>query len=169
VPAQPARPSLTDPAFDQDRFRSVMGAFATGVVVVTAVDDGEPVGFTAQSFLSLSLEPPLIALAPGRTSTSWPRIRRAGTFCVNVLSEDQADLGRRFAVPGVDRFAGLEWVAGRTGAPVLPGSLAWVECDVELIHDAGDHELVIGRVRALGHRSGSPLVFYRGRFEGLRD
>ncbi len=159
---------LTDPEFDGDAMRSVMGSFATGVTVVTAVDDGLPVGFTCQTFVSLSLDPPLIALAPARTSTSWPRIREAGTFAVNVLAGEQADVCRAFARSGSDKFAGIDWVAGRTGSPLLPGALAWVECEVELIHDAGDHELVIGRVAALGRRDGEPLVFFQSGLSTLR-
>ncbi len=152
-------------AVDQAAFRSVMGRFATGVTVVTADEDGEPVGFTCQSFVSLSLEPPFVALAPARTSTSWPRIARAGSFCVNVLAEHQRDLCERFARSGGDKFAGVAWRPAPTGgAPVLEGSVAWVACALELVHDAGDHELVIGRVLDLGTGHGAPLVFYDRRF-----
>src|ERR1700689_355253 len=84
--------------FDTGRFREVMGHFATGVTIITAMEDDGPVGFTCQTFVSLSLDPPLVALAPGKSSTTWPRIARAGTFCVNVLAEDQEALSRDFAV-----------------------------------------------------------------------
>ena len=161
-------PDLTDPGFDGDAMRAVMGSFATGVTIVTAVDEGRPVGFTCQTFVSLSLDPPLIALAPARTSTSWPRIKEAGAFAVNVLADEQVDICRAFARSGVDKFDSIDWVAGRTGSPLLPGSLAWVECEVELVHDAGDHELVIGRVSALGQRDGEPLVFFRSGFSTLQ-
>jgi 3-hydroxy-9,10-secoandrosta-1,3,5(10)-triene-9,17-dione monooxygenase reductase component len=150
---------------DQAAFRLVLARFATGVTVVTADEDGEPVGFTCQSFVSLSLEPPLVALAPAKTSTSWPRIARAGSFCVNVLAEHQRDLCERFARPGGDKFVGVAWrPAPVGGAPVLEGSIAWVACELELVHDAGDHELVIGRVRDLGTGHGAPLVFYDRHF-----
>lgn len=145
-----------------------MGRFATGVTVVTALEEGSPVGFTCQSFVSLSLDPPLVALAPAKSSTSWPRIARAGSFCVNVLADDQAALCRTFAVSGADKFDGVAWhPAAVGGAPVIAGSLAWVDCRVELIHDAGDHELVVGRVIDLGVGQGSPLLFYRSSLATL--
>lgn len=150
---------------DAARFRDVLSRFATGVTIVTAMEREGPVGFTCQSFTSLSLDPPLVALAPAKSSTSWPRIAQAGRFCVNVLAEDQAGLCRSFAVSGGDKFSGVVWHPGVTGAPVLNGSLAWVECELELVHDAGDHELVIGRVVELGmdDRVG-PLLFFRSAF-----
>lgn len=153
-----------------DRFRQALGHFATGVTVVTALEDGEPVGFTCQAFFSLSLEPPMVALAPAKTSTSWPRIARAGAFCVNVLGEDQEEVGRAFAVSAAttdDKFADVAWHPGTLGAPVLDGCLAWVECEVGIAHDAGDHELVTGRVRDLGIGAGGPLLFYQGSYHRL--
>ena len=152
-------------AVDQEVFRSVMARFATGVTVVTADADGEPLGFTCQSFVSLSLEPPLVALAPAKASTSWPRMVRAGSFCVNVLAEHQVDVCERFSRSGRDKFSGVAWrPAPGTGLPVLEGTVAWVACQLELVHDAGDHELVIGRVLDLGTGLGAPLVFYDRRF-----
>jgi 3-hydroxy-9,10-secoandrosta-1,3,5(10)-triene-9,17-dione monooxygenase reductase component len=149
--------------------KAVMGRFATGVVVVTALDDEGPVGFTCQSFVSLSLDPPFVSLAPAKSSTSWPRIMRAGRFCANVLSEDQAALAERFSVRDIDRFDGVAWSPTGGGCPLLGGVLAWVECDLELIHDAGDHEFVIGRVRDLGTADGSPLIFYGSGYTRLAD
>jgi flavin reductase (DIM6/NTAB) family NADH-FMN oxidoreductase RutF len=157
------------PAFDQAEFRRVLGHFATGVTIVTAMEDGEPVGFTCQAFTALSLEPPLIALAPAKSSTSWPKIAKAGAFCVNILAEHQAEMCRAFAVSGADKFASVLWRPGLTGAPILDGTLAHVECDLGIIHDAGDHELVTGTVRSLGIGDGEPLIFYRGDFRGLTD
>ena len=154
-------------SFDVARFKDAMGRFATGVTIVAGVDGDEPVGFTCQSFVSLSLDPPYVAVAPARTSTSWPRIARSGSFCVNVLHEDQEELCRGFAVSGGPKFRGVEWhPAPGTGSPVIEGSLAWVDCRVELVHDAGDHELILGRVLDLGVREGEgwPLLFSRGRF-----
>ncbi len=149
---------------DEARFREVLGHFATGVTVVTAMEDGLPVGFTCQAFTSLSLDPPMVALAPAKSSTSWPRIAAAGAFCVNILADSQEALCRTFAVSGGDKFVGVAWHVGPGGTPVLEGSLAWVECDLDAIHDAGDHELVVGRVRQLGVGQGSPLIFYRAGF-----
>ena len=150
--------------FDEAAFRRVLGHFASGVTIVTAMEDTEPVGFTCQAFTALSLDPPLVALAPAKSSTSWPRIAKAGAFCVNILGEDQMDVCRAFAVSGGDKFAAVPWRSGVTGAPVLEGSLAHVECRLGLIHDAGDHELVTGTVVDLGIGSGRPLIFYRGAF-----
>ncbi|HVA02172.1 MAG TPA: flavin reductase family protein [Acidimicrobiales bacterium] len=155
---------VTGTPFDSARFREVLGHFATGVTIVTAMEGDEPVGFTCQAFTALSLDPPLVALAPGKNSTSWPRIAAAGSFCVNILAEDQEALSRDFAISGGDKFTGVGWHPAANGAPVLDGALAWVECDLELAHEAGDHELVIGRVRKMGVSRGRPLVYYRGGF-----
>jgi 3-hydroxy-9,10-secoandrosta-1,3,5(10)-triene-9,17-dione monooxygenase reductase component len=155
--------------FDMARFREVLGHFATGVTIVTAMEAGGPVGFTCQTFTSLSLDPPLVALAPGKSSTSWPRIAAAGTFCVNILADDQEALGRDFAVSGGDKFVGVGWRPAANGAPLLNGALAWVECELELVHDAGDHELVVGKVLGMGVNRGRPLVYYRGGFGGFES
>lgn len=155
--------------FDTGRFREALGHFATGVTVVTAMDGAEPVGFTCQSFGSLSLEPPLVMLAPGKNSTSWPRIARVGQFCVNILAEGQEALALDFAVSGGDKFASVRWRPARNGAPLLDGALAWIECRFVEAHDAGDHELVVGFVEDIDvHVRSRPLLFYRsgfGRFE----
>jgi 3-hydroxy-9,10-secoandrosta-1,3,5(10)-triene-9,17-dione monooxygenase reductase component len=151
--------------FEVADFKDAMSRFTTGVTIVAGIEDGQPVGFTCQSFVSLSIDPPFIAVAPARTSTSWPRIARAGTFCVNVLGEDQEELCRGFAVSGGDKFAQVPWhPAPVTGAPVIEGSLAWVDCKLELAHDAGDHELIIGKVLDLGSSEGEPLLFFRREF-----
>lgn len=149
---------------DQARFREVLGHFATGITIVTALEEGAPVGFTCQSFAALSLDPPMVILAPARSSTSWPRIAAAGAFCVNILEERQEALCRAFAVSGGDKFDGVGWKEGVTGSPVLEGSLAVVECRLGEIFDGGDHELVTGHVVAMEIGEGSPLVFYRSGF-----
>ena len=153
------------PTFDSAHFRAVLGHFCTGVTIVTGLDGNEPVGLTCQSFLSLSLDPPLVAFSPGKSSTSWPRVESSGAFCVNILSEDQEDLGRVFARSGADKFRGVGWRTGETGSPILHDCLAWIDCRIEEQHDAGDHLIVVGRVMELssGH-SGKPLLFYRGGF-----
>ena len=161
---------LTTASFDTARFRQVLGHFCTGVTIVTAVESGEPVGFSAQSFTSVSLEPPLVAMCPGTEIMSWPRIRAAGSFCVNILAKDQEALCRRFATRGADKFRGVGWQPSHaTGSPVIEGVLAWVDCRIQAVHEAGDHLIVVGRVVDLGLAGeGSPLLFYRGgygRFE----
>lgn len=157
-------------SFDDARYRQVLGHFATGITVITADDDGTQVGFTCQAFSSLSLDPPLVTFAPSKESSSWPRIRTAGHFVVNILSEDQEDVCRRFATPGADRFSGHgSKPAPTTGAPILDGVLAWIDCTIEAEHDGGDHMLVVGRVHGLEIvHEGKPLLFFRGgygRFE----
>ena len=156
------------PPFDAAGFKEAMGRFTTGVTIVAGIDDGEPVGFTCQSFVSLSMDPPFVAVAPARTSTSWPRIAGSGSFCVNVLTDAQEDLCAGFAVSGGPKFDGVDWYpAPGTGSPVIDGSLAWVDCRVELVHDAGDHELIVGRVLDLGIGEGSPLLFFRSQFAAV--
>ena len=168
--------SIDPPAFarapkgiDEARFRQVLGHFATGVTVVTGIADGEPVGLAVNSFTSVSLEPPLVAFCVNLKSTSWPRLREAGTFCVNILAEDQEALSRAFAGRGPDRFMGVGWRPAPSGAPILGGVLAWMDCTVDAEHEAGDHLIVVGRVGELDlGREGRPLLFYRGgygRFE----
>lgn len=153
----------------QTEFRRVLGNFATGVVVVTANDplDAAPAGFACQSFSSLSLDPPLVAFMVGRTSRTWPRIARAGDFCVNVLSAGQGELCRAFAVSGADKFAGVAYDAAPvSGSPRLAGTLAWIDCTIHAVHTGGDHLIVVGRVDALGAADGDepPLLFHKGRF-----
>ncbi|MFF3845796.1 flavin reductase family protein [Streptomyces sp. NPDC002328] len=155
---------------DQGEFRRVLGAFATGVTIITAPagpDEEAPAGFACQSFTSLSLDPPLVAFMVGRTSNTWPRIARAGVFCVNVLSADQAGLCRAFAVSGADKFAGVHHTpAPTTGSPRLAGALAWIDCTIHAVHTGGDHLIVVGRVNTLQSTDTDepPLLFHRGRF-----
>ncbi|PKW09279.1 NADH-FMN oxidoreductase RutF, flavin reductase (DIM6/NTAB) family [Streptomyces sp. 1222.5] len=153
-------------------FRRVLGAFASGVTVITAPapdGSGGPAGFACQSFSSLSLEPPLVCFMVGRSSTTWPRIARAGVFCVNVLGAGQEELCRGFAVSGADKFAGVAYdTAPVSGAPRLAGVAAWIDCTVHAVHTGGDHLIVVGRVDALGAEGpGEPLLFHRGRFARL--
>jgi 3-hydroxy-9,10-secoandrosta-1,3,5(10)-triene-9,17-dione monooxygenase reductase component len=162
----------TSETFDEATFRQVLARFATGVVVVTGATESGPAGLTCQSFSSLSLDPPLVLLSTARTSTTWPRIAATGRFAVNVLAADQQDISTRFAVSGGDKFAGLRWRSGALGNPLVDGAIAHVECDVQALHDGGDHEIVVGRVRAIeapGLDSGSPLVYYRSRYRALAD
>jgi flavin reductase (DIM6/NTAB) family NADH-FMN oxidoreductase RutF len=149
---------------EKAEFRAVLGHFASGVVLVTGMDDDEPAGLTCQSFFSLSLDPPLVALAPGKSSTSWPRASRTGSICINVLAGDQEGLAIIFATTGADKFEGVGWSPGANGAPRLHGALAWIECTIGDVHDAGDHHLVVGQVDTVEMGAGQPLLFYRGGF-----
>jgi 3-hydroxy-9,10-secoandrosta-1,3,5(10)-triene-9,17-dione monooxygenase reductase component len=147
------------------RFRQVLGHFASGVTVITAVDDGVPVGFACQAFAALSLEPPLVLFCPARSSGTWPRIASAGQFCANILAADQRDLARQFGVSAPDKFTGITWSPAPNGAPVLADVLTWAACSVETVQDAGDHYVVIAQVTDLGESTArEPLLFYRGRF-----
>lgn len=164
-PGEPAPRAST--TVDPTQFRSVLGHFASGVVIVSGMNEGEPAGFTCQSLFALSLDPPLIAIAPSRSSTSWPKIAAAGAFCVNVLCADQEHLARSFAISREGKFAGVPWWPGSNGAPHLDGALAWIECTIEQVHPAGDHFLVVGRVTDLEAGAGHPLLFYRAAFESF--
>ncbi len=152
------------PPFDSARFRQVLGHFPTGVTVITGAGD-PPAGMAVGSFASVSLEPPLVGFFVAHTSSTWPKIEQTGSFCVNVLAEDQEELCRRFASKAEDKFAGVGWQAAATGSPLLDGVLAWIDCDIESALDAGDHQCILGRVRDLGvAHDGAPLVFYRGGY-----
>ncbi len=149
--------------------RDVLGHFASGVTVVTAATGDGPIGFTCQSFSSLSLDPPLVALAPARSSTTWPRLRALGRFCVNVLADDQSGLSAAFARSGTDKYAGVPWRPSRHGSPVLDGVVAWIDCELWAEYDGGDHTIVAARVLDLGAEPGRrPLLFHRGGY-GLAD
>ena len=154
---------------DPQVMREVLGHFASGVTVVTADTAAGPIGFTCQSFSSLSLDPPLVAFAPARTSTTWPRLREIGQFCVNVLAEEQTALSQAFARSGADKFAGVPWTRSRHGSPVLQDVVAWIDCRLWAEYDGGDHTIVAARVLDLGaDPDRRPLVFHRGSY-GLLD
>lgn len=151
------------------RFRDVLGRFASGVTVVTAMSGGEPVGMTCQSFSSVSLDPPLVLFVPARTSRAWPLMQRAGRFCVNFLADGQAEVSNTMASRGTDKFAGVEWTPSAvTGSPVLAGALGHVDCTIHAVHEAGDHYVVIGRVVDLASAdetgAGAPLLFFQGQY-----
>ena len=158
---------MDEPDVHSDRFWQVLGHFPTGVVVVTAMTDAGPVGMSVGSFTSVSLDPPLVAILPAKTSTTWPRIAAAAAFCVNVLTARQEALSRAFASSGADTFAGVSWRTAPSGAPILAGTLAWIDCDLEQSVEAGDHYIVLGRVRALDIADddvADPLVLFQGGY-----
>ena len=145
-------------------YRRALGHFATGVTVVTAAAEGQLVGMTANSFSSVSLDPPLILWSIDKRSQSFSSFESAGHFAVNVLAADQLDLASRFARSGADKFAGLQWRVGQGGAPCLPYTVATFECCKHQCVDAGDHVIMIGRVLSYVVADRDPLVFLRGRF-----
>ena len=158
------------PAFDSARFRHVLGHFPTGVTIITAAPDEGPVGLTIGSFTSVSLDPPLVGFLPGKSSTTWPHIERAGAFCVNVLSHEQGELCWAFARETEDKFIGRSWrPAKATGSPILPGVVSWIDCEIEHVLEAGDHWFVLGRVVDLDVDDANqhPLLFFRGKLGGF--
>ena len=150
---------------DPTTMRSVLGHFPSGVTIVTGAVDGGPAGFTCQSFSSLSLDPPLVLILPGRSSSSWPKIEATGQFCVNVLAQDQQELSTTFAKSGTDKFAGVDWRPSPLGSPILTGATAWIDCTLYACHDGGDHLIVVGAVHDLAAEpETAPLVFHRGGY-----
>ena len=134
-------------------FRQLFGHHAGGVVVVTLDGGAGPVGFTATSLASVSLDPPLVGFFADNGSSSWPKIQQTGAFCVNILGEHQEDVCRRFASKEPDKFAGLGWTPAGSGSPQLEGAIAWIDCDIDQVVQTGDHVLALGAVRDLdvGH------------------
>lgn len=157
----------TAPAIDTARFRQVLGHFPTGVTVVTATgSDGRPAGLAVGSFFSVSLDPPLVAFCASKSSSSYPKIETVGHFAVNVLAEDQEELCRAFAASEGDKFSGVgHRPSPGTGSPILADVLAWIDCEIEAVHEAGDHWIVVGRVHDLEVvHEGGPLIFFRGGY-----
>lgn len=159
---------------DTRQFRDVLGHFPTGVTVVTGVDaQGTPHGITIGSFVSVSLDPPLVGFFPGKNSRSWPAIAQSGSFCVNLLAAGQDELCWRFAkepAEGEDsKFTGVTWTRSASGSPVLPGVIGWIDCTVESVSEAGDHWFVMGRVVGLAHEAdvSDAMVFFRGKVTGV--
>ncbi|MEZ5143586.1 MAG: flavin reductase family protein [Acidimicrobiales bacterium] len=157
--------SETGHTFDSAKFRQVLGHFPTGVTVITAPGPDGPLGFAVGSFASLSLEPPQVLFCAGQSSSTWPKIREAGKFCVNVLAEDQEDVCRVFASKADDKFAEVGWKHSGNGSPLLTGVLAFIDCDIAQVVPSGDHDVVIGAVTDLDVlHEGGPLLFFRGGY-----
>lgn len=157
--------------FDSNEFRRVMGAFPTGVVVVTATgEQGEALAMTVGSFVSVSLDPPLVGFLPTKTSSSWASLRASGTtFGVNVLGNTQEDVCRAVARRKTDKLEGFEWTPSELGNPKLSDAIAYIDCETENIFDGGDHDIVIGRVHSLETvKNNLPLLFFRGGYGSFR-
>jgi 3-hydroxy-9,10-secoandrosta-1,3,5(10)-triene-9,17-dione monooxygenase reductase component len=154
-------------AIEPSEFRRILGHWPSGVVVVTAMGADGPVGMSCSSFTSVSLDPPLIGFFPAVTSTTWPVIREAGLFTVNVLAHHHEELSRSFSQKGIDRFAEVPWHQGEAG-PVIDDAAAWIACELYDELPAGDHTLVLGTVLALSAaEQNGPLVFHRGGYARL--
>lgn len=167
---QTITPTLIE--IDPRRFRDALGHYASGITVVTGHDGDEPIGFTCQSFYSVSVDPPLVSFSVMKTSTTYPRIAATGRFAVNVLACDQMEVSAQFARKGTDKWAGIDWLPATSGNPVIAGTLMWVDCEMWAEYDAGDHLIVLGKVVELcteDWHAGEPLVFFKGRYRHLRE
>ncbi|NTJ11786.1 flavin reductase family protein [Rhizobium lusitanum] len=156
---------------DSRQLRDAFGNYASGLTVIAGLVDGAPVGFTCQSFCSVSLDPPLISFCVMKTSSSWPKIRPANQFTVNILSADQLETSRNFGRSGIDRWAGVHWESSKQGHPVMREALLCLDCSLYKEHEAGDHWLILARVEHIvptqqnGDRE--PLLFYKGQYRSL--
>jgi 3-hydroxy-9,10-secoandrosta-1,3,5(10)-triene-9,17-dione monooxygenase reductase component len=151
---------------DGARFRQVLGHYPTGVCIVTAMENhGIAAGMVVGSFTSVSLEPPLVAILPSTRSTTWPRLAAVGRFCINVLACDQLSLCKQFAVSGDHKFAGVSHRLSSNGSPILDGVIAWIQCDLHAVYEAGDHVIALGHVTELEvQKTVGPLLFFRGGY-----
>lgn len=150
---------------DGAEFRRILGHYPTGVCAVTAIHEGRPIGMVVGSFTSVSLDPPLVAFFPDRKSSSWPKIEASGRFCVNVLAGHQLDVCRALASKADDKFASVPHRFSDAGLPIIDGVVAWIDCDLHAVHEAGDHFIAIGRVHSLANEHPhSPLLFFRGGY-----
>lgn len=164
--ASPSGPRARPPSFTPSEFRAALGMFATGVTIVTArASNGKLVGLTANSFNSVSLNPPLVLWSLARAAGSMAVFSAGSHYAINVLAADQQDLAQRFAAKGVDRWAGVQHSEGIAGAPLLAGAAATFECFNRSRYDEGDHVIFVGEVERCMHRAeASPLLFHGGRF-----
>ncbi|WP_104116274.1 flavin reductase family protein [Arthrobacter sp. B1805] len=159
-------------SIDHDLFRSTAGRYASGITIITGHHDQGPIGFTCQSFYSVSVNPPLVSFSVMKTSITYPRIRDTGSFTVNVLARNQEALSNQFARRGTDKWAGIPWSPTTQGNPIVEGSLAWFDCTIWAEHDAGDHLIVLGRVIELGtspDRDPDPLLYFQGQYRALHE
>jgi flavin reductase (DIM6/NTAB) family NADH-FMN oxidoreductase RutF len=154
---------------EQHHFRKVMGNFPTGVTVVTSRGpDASPCGLTANSIASVSLDPPLVLVCVDRSASSHACITQGGSFAISVLSSQDEELARRFAKGSfAERFRDVSFTDSENGSPVLTGALAWLDCRVANVYEAGDHSIVIGEVISCDAREGEPLVFFRGGYHRI--
>ncbi|WP_439534118.1 flavin reductase family protein [Polymorphobacter sp.] len=156
------------PPFAPRELRDAFGCFATGVTIVTSqTDEGERIGFTANSFTSVSIDPPLLLVCPANGASALPGLRAAGRFAVNVLDPESQAVADRFAMRGVDRFAGADW-QDWDGVPVLASAKAAFACTLHADHDGGDHRIIVGHIRRFGLAPDvDSLLYLHGRYRRL--
>ena len=162
--------SLSSTAIEPLSFREALGHYASGITVITSLIDGNPIGFTCQSFYSVSMNPPLVSFSVMSSSASYPGIRSAGRFAVNILSGEQVGVSNRFARKGTDKWQGVDWQVSPLGNPVIAGSLHWLDCEIHAEHVAGDHVIVVGEVKALNVQDAvamQPLLYFKGQYCNL--
>ncbi|MBY0238059.1 MAG: flavin reductase family protein [Burkholderiaceae bacterium] len=162
--------SLFSSVIEPSGYREALGHYASGIAVITSQLDGELLGFTCSSFCSVSMSPPLVSFSVMSDSASYPGIRQAGRFAVNILSDQQADISRQFARRGADKWDGVERLESPLGNPVIAGSLHWLDCRIHAEHVAGDHLIVVGEVTAMSSRksvAARPLLYYQGQYRYL--
>ncbi|MFC0170702.1 flavin reductase family protein [Pseudoduganella danionis] len=162
--------SLSSTAIEPLRLREALGHYASGITVITSLVNDELIGFTCQSFYSVSMSPPLISFSVMAGSGSYPRIRQAGRFAVNILSEEQIHISNQFAQRGADKWREITWEKSPLGNPVLAGSLHWLDCEIYAEHAAGDHLIVLGEVLALKLQeqvAAQPLLYYKGQYRNI--
>ena len=153
---------------DVKKFRDTLGCFTTGVTIIPTVDtEGRPVGLTANSFSSLSLDPPLVLFCLDRNVVSFAAFHDNRHFAVNILGADQEDVSRRFARSGSEKWNGVAFDTWDTGCPILGGCIANLECNIHSIYEGGDHVIVVGEVVRLSNGGGTPLAFFRGQYGSL--
>ena len=151
-----------------DEFRSILGRFPSGVTVVTArAEDGTDQGMTVSAFCSVSLTPPLILICIEKTASAYRALTTAATFVVNILSEKQEQIARRFSIVDIDRFEGVGYMRSPNGPAILDEVLGVLECSRDAMHDAGDHTIIVGRVESAQTHNGTPLLYYRGGYSQL--
>lgn len=154
------------------QYKKLVGQYASGVTIVAGISKGNPVGFTCQSFHSISIDPQLISISIMKASTSWPLIRPSGHFSVNILTQSQSGLSDRFSRSGEDKWRDQEWQKAGSASPVLPDALFWLDCRLFAEHDAGDHTIAIGQVTDMSEMiledQKKPLVYFRGRYHALQ-
>jgi 3-hydroxy-9,10-secoandrosta-1,3,5(10)-triene-9,17-dione monooxygenase reductase component len=148
-------------------FKEAVGRYATGVVVVSAQSNVGPVGFTCQTFGSLSLDPILISFAANANGHSWPLVREATTVGINILSAQQESLARVFATTGIDKFESVGWEPGPNGTPLLEGAIAHLEGQILSYSTHGDHDIAVVRIDHVASHPGEPLIYFRGGFDVL--
>jgi flavin reductase (DIM6/NTAB) family NADH-FMN oxidoreductase RutF len=162
---------MTTTQIDTRELRNALGCFATGITVITALDENNaPVGLTANSFTSLSLDPPLVLFCVDRTIKSFQALHANRHFAVNILRQDQEQISRQFARSGADKWNGVKFQCWETGCPIIEGCIANLECDVESVFEGGDHVIIIGKVRRMVFDQNSecrPLLYFRGKYGGV--